>query len=690
MRIKLPYTVKSFFELPLADYEPVLSPYDRESVVLKGIALHPRVTVAGVHGDAWVQSMENCVNPVFLNRDKYVCNAVAGFSHEKHGLALYRDAKGFTVETGDGLKLVGDEAVYSQAPGAVVIALYDSPWTHVLTASYNDMQVFEKTYKGKPVEAFTGYKSFSVVFQDGRSIIVYEGKVSEAGFPLEAVAYTNSVILARSSDWLVWMEPELPKPTILVKDTGIEFVGFHQHLPVFRLGNKLYRLEGGALVDLNISIPENTATTASDLIVADSSDTLSVFDVNLKPVLNVPKDESARCWAVEGKVFCCSKGLCGVVESGESFIYIDPIGDKVKEHHSVRVASETPALVIYNNVEYRVKPGNTVEIREEKASIVDSYLFSIEIRHPLGSTDVFIESPPSLIELNASAKAYTSTGLHECGGLALLELDVKELKAPSRVKVLIENMELKPGKRSICIDKTPLFIEPVAFDTLSQSKKAMSKVNVELINIPEPSLSIATEHGRDHSVVRIETDAEKAVARLVCRNGSMELSIPESTIRNCVTPAYIEVELRDKGFVYRYRRSMVLKGFLDYVLNNTGTGLHEYREGGFIARYVVPGMPEVNPLSGFKLAVGLSNVDIRFKSKVIGRLVVYDGLGAKSYVVRPGLNTVSTSFSDVYYLVFDHGFGKHVYKLEYPVTEQIKTAYIHAQALHSALKRWLK
>ncbi|MEM0235267.1 DUF4147 domain-containing protein [Thermofilum sp.] len=36
------------------------------------------------------------------------------------------------------------------------------------------------------------------------------------------------------------------------------------------------------------------------------------------------------------------------------------------------------------------------------------------------------------------------------------------------------------------------------------------------------------------------------------------------------------------------------------------------------------------------------------------------------------------------------GFGKHVYKLEYPVTEQIKTAYIHAQALYSALKRWLK
>jgi len=380
---------------------------------LKGIALHPRVTVAGVHGDAWVQSMENCVNPVFLNRDKYVCNAVAGFSHEKHGVSLVKTGKGYSVETGDGLKLTGEEAVYSQVPGAIIIALHDPPWTHLITASHVGVQVFEKAYKGKPVKAFTGYRSFSVVFNDGRSVLIYEGKATEAGFPVEAVAFANNIILAKSSGWLVWMEPDLPKPTTLVRDVDVEFTGFHQHLPVFRLGNKLYRLEGGALVDLNISIPENTATTASDLIVADSSDTLSVFDVNLKPVLNVPKDESARCWAVEGKVFCCSKGLCGVVESGESFIYIDPIGDKVKEHHSVRVASETPALVIYNNVEYRVKPGNTVEIREEKASIVDSYLFSIEIRHPLGSTDVFIESPPSLIELTPArrrirALVYTS------------------------------------------------------------------------------------------------------------------------------------------------------------------------------------------------------------------------------------------------------------------------------------------
>ncbi|MEM4847939.1 MAG: hypothetical protein QW794_09310, partial [Thermosphaera sp.] len=552
------------------------------------------------------------------------------------------------------------------------------------------IQVFEKAYRGKPVKASTGYRSFSVVFNDGRSVLIYEGKATEAGFPVEAVAFANNIILAKSSGWLVWMEPDLPKPTILVRDVDVEFTGFHQHLPVFRVHSKLFRLEGGALVDLGVIAPEGALITASDLIVVDSGDSLRVYDVNFKQVLNVPKDEVSRCWAIEGKVFCCTRGLCGIVEPGESYVYVESVGNAVKEHHAVRVASETPVLVAYSNVEHRVKPGNAVEIRDENASILDSYLFNIEIQHLLGSADVLIESPASSIDLNASAKAYASAGLHECGGLAILELDVGELKAPSRVKVYIENTEVKPGKHTICLDKVPSFVETVALDTLSRSRKTLGKISVEVVKVPEPSLSIVVEHGDGSSTVKIHSNAERASAKLICRNGVAELSIPESTIRNCVTPAYIEVELRDKGFVYRYRRSIVLKGLLDHVLNSTGTGLHEYHEGGFVARYVVPEMPEVNPLSGFKLAVGLSNVDIRFKSKVVGRLVVYDGLSTKSYVVRPGLNAVSAGFANVYYLVFDYGFGKHLYKLEYPVAEQIKTAHAHAQALHSALKRWLK
>ncbi|MEM4431002.1 MAG: hypothetical protein QXM08_07545 [Thermofilaceae archaeon] len=527
MRIKLPYAVKSFFELPLAEYEPVLSPYDRESVVLDGVALHPRVTTSGVQGDAWVLSVENCSKPVFINRDRYVCSAVAGFSHEKHGVALVKTGKGYSVEAGDGLKLSGDEAVCSQAPGATVLALYDPPWTHLITASYSSVQVFEKAYKGKPVKTFTGYRSFSVVFNDGRSVLIYEGKVAEAGFPVEAVAFANNTILAKSSGWLVWMEPDLPKPTILIRDTDVEFNGFHQHLPVFSVNGKLHRLEGGALVDLNVKLPKKAIATTRDITVIDAGDSLTAYDVNFKQVLNVPKDEVSRCWAVEGKVFCCTRGLCGIVEPGESYVYADPAGNAVKEYHAVRVASETPVLVAYSNAEHRVKPGNAVEVREENASILDSYLFNIEIQHLLGSAYVLIESPASSIDLNASAKAYVSTGLHECGGLAILELDVGELKAPSRVKVYIENTEVKPGKHTICLDKVPSFVETVALDTLSRSRKTLGKISVEMVKVPEPSLSIVVEHGDGSSTVKIHSNAERASAKLICRNGVAELSIPE-------------------------------------------------------------------------------------------------------------------------------------------------------------------
>ncbi|MEM1891227.1 MAG: hypothetical protein QXI45_02370, partial [Thermofilaceae archaeon] len=652
-------------------------------------ALHPRITVAGLQGDAWALSVENCSKPVFINRDRYVCSAVAGFSHEKHGVALVKTGKGYSVEAGDGLKLSGDEAVCSQVPGAIIIALHDPPWTHLITASYSSVQVFEKAYKGKPVKTFTGYRSFSVVFNDGRSVLIYEGKVAEAGFPVEAVAFANNIILAKSSGWLVWMEPDLPKPTILIRDTDVEFNGFHQHLPVFSVNGKLHRLEGGALVDLNVKLPKKAIATTRDITVIDAGDSLTAYDVNFKQVLNVPKDEVSRCWAIESKVFCCTRGLCGIVEPGESFIYIDPVNSPFKEQHAVRLASEAPALAIYGGKVNRVAPGNALEIRDERASVLDTHVFHIEIRHLLGSADVLEKSPPSLVELSAKVKAYVSTGVHVCGGLSLLELDVKEIKAPSRVRILAENIVLKPGKYSICIDRVPVVVEPTAVDTVSASSRKLSQIKVDVVEIPEPSLAVNVEHVDDHSIVRIETNAESVVARLVCRNGVIELAIPESIVKNCVVPAFIVIDARSNGFIYRRRRDVVLKGILDHVLSNIKTGQHEYREGGFIARYAVPPVPEVNPLSGFKMSIGLTSVEIRFKSKSVGRLLIYDGRSVKGYVVRPGFNSISAGFSDAYYIVFDSGFSEYVYKLELPVQEQLRVAEKHALSLYSVLKRWL-
>ncbi|MEM4481425.1 MAG: hypothetical protein QXK88_01385 [Desulfurococcaceae archaeon] len=689
MRIRLPYSVKSHLELPLLDYEPTLSPYDMESVVLKGLALHPKITATGVHGSAWVEKAEGCESAVYINRDEHLCGALAGFSHEEHGLALVKTAKGYAVEFGDGVKLFGGEAVYSQVPGALIVALYDPPWTHVATSSYSGAQQLERAFKGRPVKAAVGYRSYSVVFSNGRTVLVTEDRIFEAGFPLEAVALVNSVLLARSSGWLVWMEPDIPRPTILLRDASAEFTGFHQSLPVFKVQNKLHRLEGGALVELNVSLPAKALVTASDFIVVDSGEALSVHDVSLKPAINAQKDSASRCWSTEGKVFCCTMGMCGVIEPVHSFIYLDSPSDSAKEQHAVRVAPEVPALVTYNTTR-RVKLGSSLEIVNEEASVLEPCYFNVEIRHILGSIGASIESPASKVEVNAYAKAFTSTGVHECGGLSLLELDVKEVKAPSRVKVLVEGKEVRAGKNSICMGEVPASIEPVAVDSVAGTSKKLIPLKVEVVEIPEPALSVNVEHGGDYSFIRINTSAEKALSRLICRNGALELSALGSTVRNCITPARVEVELKHKGFIYRRREDVVVRGLMDYILAHTSAGFHEYREGGFIARYIVPSIPETNPLWGFKVAVGIANAVIKFKSKVLGRLVVYSGQGAKGCVVRPGLNDVSAPLSSAFYLVLDAGFNRYVYKLELPIQEQLKAAEAHALSLYNALNKWLK
>ncbi|MEM2025034.1 MAG: hypothetical protein QXW94_01935 [Desulfurococcaceae archaeon] len=128
-----------------------------------------------------------------------------------------------------------------------------------------------------------------------------------------------------------------------------------------------------------------------------------------------------------------------------SFIYLDSPSNGVKEQHAVRVAPEVPALVTYNTT-HRVKPGSSLEIVNEEASVLEPCYFNIAIRHILGSIEASIESPASRVEVNAYARAFTSTGVHECGGLSLIELDVKEVKAPSRVKVLIKGKEVIAGK----------------------------------------------------------------------------------------------------------------------------------------------------------------------------------------------------------------------------------------------------
>lgn len=690
MKLKLPYRVGSFFELPLLNYKPVLSPYDLESVVLVGLALHPRITIRGVEEGAFIDRVGDCKNPVFINRDKCVCEALAGFSHGERGVAVVRSARGFRVETGDGLVLEGWEAVYSSNPGALVAAVYDGSYTHVVTASYDSINVLDKAYRGRPVEASIGYRSFSLAYSDGRSQVVTRRGIIEVGFPVEALAALEDVVLAKSSNWIVGLGPDIPRPLTVVKEA--QFIGLHQVLPVFKVMEKLYRLEGGVLTPLDYvkQIPEEAVATASDVITVDYGHGLAAYDVNGRLLLNTPKDEDAECWSIEGRVFCCSRGLCGVVEPGEASAFIEPINEASKDLHTVKLASEVPLTAYYNGRYVRVSPGKPVDIVEEGAGILNAYTFNIELLHLLGSTSTSVVSTPAQVLLKASAKAYVSTGLHECGGLSLVELNVAELIAPRRVKVFIEGSEVMQGERkSMCVDRVPDSLKAVALDTAVRESRSLSSISIEKVYIQAPHLNISIKHKSGYSVIRIDTNAERAKAKLLCRNREVDLTTPLSIVEDCLLPAYISVELRNKGFIYHSKREVVLKGLLEYVVNNVAPGLREYREGGFTSRYFIPAVSEASPLSSFKIKLG-RDVEILFKSTQAGRLLIVSNSNVKSSLVKPGINAIKAPFSSTYHLVFDNGFNKHLYKLELPLTEQIKAAGRQAQALYSALSEWLK
>gem|GEM_PF-953949 len=685
MKLRLPYRVRSFFELPLLNYNPVLSLYDLESVVLRGLALHPRITLRGIEEGAFIDRVGDYSNPVFINRDKYVCEALAGFSHEKHGVAVVRSAKGFRVEAGDSLVLEGREVVYSSTPGALIAAVYDGLYTHIVTASYDSIKVLDEAYRGRPVDASIGYRSFSINYSNGRSQVVASGSIIEIGFPVKALAALEDTVLVKSSNWVIKLGPDMPRPLTVVKEA--QFIGLHQELPVFKVMNELYRLEGGALTPLDCvkQLPEEAVATASDIIAVDYGHGLAAYDVNGKLFLNTPKNEDAECWSIEGRVFCCSKGLCGVVEPGEASVLIESTNEAGKDLHTVKLDSEVPLTAYCNDRYVRVDPGRSIDIVDEGVSILDAHTFNIELIHLLGSINTSIVSPPAQVLLKASAKAYVSTGLHECGGLSLVELNVAELIAPRRVKVFVEGSEVSQGERkSMCVDRVPDSLKVVAVDTAVKASRNLSSISVERVYIPTPSLSISIKHESEYSVIRIDTNAERVRAKLFCVNGEVDLTTPLSVVEDCVLPAYISVELRNKGFIYHSRRNVELKGLLNYILNNLKQGLMEYREGGFTSRYFIPALSEASPLSNFKIMLG-SNVEILFKSTQVGRLLVISESSVKSSIVKPGGNTIKAPFSHTYHLVFDNGFDKYLYKLELPLIEQIRAAERQAQALYSAL-----
>jgi hypothetical protein len=55
--------------------------------------------------------------------------------------------------------------------------------TSVITLNYSDLRVYRGLYRKKPVGVHVGFNSYSVVFEDYRSIIIYGDNPIEIGIP---------------------------------------------------------------------------------------------------------------------------------------------------------------------------------------------------------------------------------------------------------------------------------------------------------------------------------------------------------------------------------------------------------------------------------------------------------------------------------------------------------------------------
>ena len=145
----------------------------------------------------------------------------------------------------------------------------------------------------------------------------------------------------------------------------------------------------------------------------------------------------------------------------------------------------------------------------------------------------------------------------------------------------------------------------------------------------------------------------------------------------------MHLTLRREGFLHNYKRDIIIPGLLDTVLKASDN--EDIVIGGFKLKITPVAFPELTPISRIKVAVGRS-VELVFRSKIAGRVAVVSHNNVKWHQVRPGLNSVLTSFSDIYYLVFDTGYLKYVYKVELPVHSQLQVAEAQAKALLRELK----
>jgi hypothetical protein len=182
--------------------------------------------------------------------------------------------------------------------------------------NYSGLRVYRRLYRKKPVGVHAGFNSYSVVFEDYRSIIIYGDNPIEIGIPILATAYTGSSFYGVSGKWLVRVGGDGSYEPLVLLGDNYEFAGISNGPPVFNGNGRLYRLEGRALVELDFIKAPVEKVSVYDIVVLDNGRLLRAYDLSGKTFLELPKEPEVNCYATRYGVFCCRSGLCGLVEPG--------------------------------------------------------------------------------------------------------------------------------------------------------------------------------------------------------------------------------------------------------------------------------------------------------------------------------------------------------------------------------------
>jgi len=685
MRLVIGYRYPRYIDLSdKVNANAVLSPFDYTHIVLEDVVSHPEIlTNMSIGEGEWILQ-KTCQNAVAIDRDKVICDAEAGFSHTRFGVAVKKSVGGWLVASSK-FSWSCEEAKHASVPGATVVACFDGKYTNIALASFNGLFYAEAVYRRKPVSASIGYRLASIVFDDGRSIIVaYPNRVVEVGLPVEAIALTHrEEMLVFSKNSIIEVSHEETRPLVVTSDKPV-FKGFFYALPAFQIGPTLYALDGGSLVK---KLDVRGEATAWNIVVDDASTELAVYNPSLRLDLVARKEAEARCWATSEGVVCCRGPWCGVVEPGESIVEVEPLnelhGFAVKTDAYVKIHSDLGMHIVKE----------VARVVDEKASLLRPRRYALAVEHLLGFTDIVFESPAKPVKVEIS-KAFveTSPGIHECGGLAHGVVEVSAVEKPSRVKVLAGNAVIENvGKLEICLNSVES-IPIIAVDPVANDSVKLLDVKPEARYLPAPRVDVKLKHFENYSEAEIvsDSDAEVVEAKLCCNNTCSDLP---KRIENCRLPAHIVVKVRKNGFVYSYRFDVSIPSLLyDAIEAVKGSSAKIVRStlGGFTASGVVPEQPAIPPIYDIQLHVAPRGIAIEFMSRAVGRGLLVEPSGyMEGFILKHGKNYVTAPFTDKLFLIIQTNL-KWVFSIELKPEQLLLAGKAHADALAKALQKVLK